>query len=76
MTPSEANVVKIVESGAELRANQRVGGRVELTRHAVGLEAVDASSDVVYIVSPAGHNGVPFDRSARDVGSRETFLES
>ena len=42
VSASDADVVQVVESHAELRADQWVGRGVQLTGHAVGLEAVDA----------------------------------
>ena len=62
----DANVIQIVEASAELRADQRIGGRVKLSSHAVGLEAEDASSHIVDVVSPTGHDWVPINGGARD----------
>ena len=66
MATGKTNVVQIVETSAELRTDQRIGGRVELTSHAVWLEAEDTGGDVVDIVPPAGHDGVPLNAGARD----------
>ena len=61
MSASQANVVKVVESNAELGANQGIGGRVELSSHTVGLEAIDTSGHIIHVVSPSGDNGVALD---------------
>jgi hypothetical protein len=61
VSASQTDVIQIVESEAELWADQRVSRWVEFTRYAVGLEAKDASSDEVNIVSPPCHNWVAFD---------------
>lgn len=68
MSTCQTNVVEIIKSHAKLRTNQRVGGRVKLSSHAIGLETIDASCNEVDIVSPTGHNGVTLDGSARDSG--------
>lgn len=68
----QTDVVQVVEAGAELRADERVGGRVKLTRHAVGLEAENTSGDVVDIVSPPSNNRVPFDGVARNARTCQT----
>lgn len=65
---SQADVVEIIKADAELRADQRVGGRVELASHAVWLEAVDAGSHVVDVVSPAGDHRVALDGFAGYAG--------
>jgi hypothetical protein len=61
VSASETDVVEVIEADTELRANQWVGGRVELTGHAVWLETIDTSSHVVNVVSPAGDHGVSLD---------------
>ena len=76
MTAGQTNVVQIVEAGAELRADQRVCGRVQLTSYAVRLEAEDASGDIVDIVSPAGNNRVALDRFAGNAGTRQACFET
>ena len=76
MATSQTDVIQIVEARAELRANERVGRRVKLTSDTVGLEAIDASSDIVDVVSPSGDDGVALDTVARDAGRCETTLET
>ena len=76
MATGQTDVVQIIEASAELWANERVGRRVELSCNAVGLEAVDASGDIVDVISPACHDRVPFNAIARDPGCSETFLEA
>ena len=76
VAPSQANVVQIVEASAELRADERVGRRVEFTSYAVGLEAEDASSDVIDIVPPACHNRVALDGVAGDASRSQACLKS
>lgn len=66
MSASQANVVKIVESNAELGANQGIGGRIKLSSHTVGLEAIDTSGHIIHVVSPSGDNGVALDCFAWD----------
>ena len=76
MASSQANVVEIVESGAELGANQGVSGRVKLSSHTVGLEAVNASCDVVHVVSPTSNDGVSLDGLAWNSCRGKTFFKS
>ena len=68
MSSGQSNVVQVVKARAELRANERVCRRVQLTRDAVGLEAEDARGHVVYVVAPPGNDRVPLDRGARNSG--------
>jgi hypothetical protein len=58
MTASQTNVIEVIKADTELGADERVGGRVELTSDAVGLEAIDTSSDIVNVVSPSRDNWV------------------
>ena len=64
MSAGKTNIIEIIESGTELWADERVGGRIKLTSDTVGLEAEDTSSDVVHIVSQSSDNGVSFDGGA------------
>lgn len=64
MTTCETNVIEIVESHTELRTDQGIGGRVKLSSDAIWLETEDSSSYIVYIVTPASHHWVPFNRMA------------
>lgn len=66
VSPRDANVVQVVEASAKLRTNQRICWWVQLTRHAVGLEAENARGDIIYIVAPTSHHRIPFNRGARD----------
>jgi hypothetical protein len=68
VSSSETNVVEIIEADTELRANEWVSGRVEFTSNAVGLEAIDTSSHVIYVVSPASNHGVSLDGLTWDSG--------
>jgi hypothetical protein len=58
MTASQTNVIEVIEADTELGADQRVGGRVKLASDAVGLEAINTSSDIVNIVSPSSDNWI------------------
>ena len=66
MATSDTNIVKIIESNAELGADEGIGGRVKLSSHAVGLEAIDTSGHIVHVVSPSGDDGVALDGLAWD----------
>tara|TARA_B110000285_G_C15121395_1_gene617384 strand:+ start:2127 stop:2447 length:321 start_codon:yes stop_codon:yes gene_type:complete len=72
----DTNVIQIVESSAELRADQRIGWWIKLTSHAIWLEAEDTSGHKVHIVSPSGDDWVSVDGCARNSGGGETLLES
>ena len=76
MAAGDADVIQVVESRAELRADQGVGWGVELASDAVGLEAEDASSHEVNVISPAGYNGVAIDCGAGDTCGSQTLLKS
>ena len=76
MASSQANVVEIVESCAELGANQRICGRVKLSRHTVWLEAVNASCDIVHVVSPTSNDGVSLNRLAWNSCRGKAFFKS
>lgn len=62
----EPDVVEVVEAHAELRAAERVRGRVQLARHALRLEAEDAGGYEVHVGPPARHRRLPVDRRHRD----------
>jgi hypothetical protein len=66
MSASQTNVVKIIESNAELGADEGIGGRVELSSDAVGLEAIDTSGHIVHVIPPPGYNWVALDGLAWD----------
>jgi hypothetical protein len=66
MSAGQTNIVKIIESNAELGADEGIGGRVKLSSHAVGLEAIDTSGHIVHVVSPSGDDGVALDGLAWD----------
>ena len=68
MATSQTDVVQIIEAGTELRANEGVCRRVELSCDTVGLKAVDTSSDIVDVISPTCHDRVPFNAIAWDPG--------
>jgi len=61
MSASDSNVVKIVEPGTELWANEWIGWWVELSGDTVWLETEDTSSDKVDIVSPSGDDWISLD---------------
>jgi len=71
----DADVVEVVEAYAELRADQRVRGGLELARDNVGLEAVDAGLHEVDVIAPARHDGVALDGRARDARGGQRALE-
>ena len=58
MSTSQANVIQIVKPETELRTNQRVGRRVKLACHAVGLKAKDAGSNKINVITPPSDNWV------------------
>ena len=76
MSSSDANVVKIVESCAELWANQRVSWWVQLTGHAVRLEAENSCGNEIYVISPSSDDGVSVDRFAGNSSGGKALLET
>lgn len=75
MSSGQPNIVQVVESDTKLGANERVGGRGHLARHAVGLEAVDPGLDEVHVVPPSGNHGISVDCFAGDSLRCEGLLE-
>jgi hypothetical protein len=61
MTTCDTDVVQVIESHAELGADKWIGGRIEFSSDAVGLEAEDTSSHIVNIISPTSHHRVSLD---------------
>lgn len=61
VSAGEADVVEVVESHAELWADQGVGWGVQLARYAVWLEAENTGCHVINVVSPAGDHWIPLD---------------
>ena len=75
MSSSESDVIEIVESEAELRADERVGWRLELSGDTVGLETEDAGSNVVNIIPPTSDDRVSIYFCAWNSGFCESSLE-
>jgi len=71
---SQTNIVQVVETSAELGANQGVRWGFKLASDTVGLEAEDSCSDKVDIIAPSCNDGVPFNGGAGHTCSRETLL--
>ena len=76
VTTGDTDVIEIVETDAELRANERVSRGVELTSHAVRLEAVNTGLDIIDIISPTSDDGVTLDSSAGNTSRGKRTLES
>jgi hypothetical protein len=76
VTAGDTDVVQIVETNAELRANKGVSRGLKLTSDAVRLEAVDTGLDIVNIVSPTSNDGVTLDSGGRDTSRGKGTLES
>lgn len=74
MSSGDPDIIQVVKSNAELRADQRVGRWVQLTGDAVRLEAVDTCCNEVDIVSPPGYNWISIDSSARHSSTCEAFF--
>jgi hypothetical protein len=69
MSSSQSNVIQIIESKTELRANERICWRIHLTSYAIGLETEDTCSYVIDIVSPTSNYGVAINFFARNSSS-------
>ena len=76
MSSSDTNIVQIIESSTELRADQWVGWWIKLTSNAIRLETENTSSHEVNIVSPSGDDWISLDGSAWNSSSGETLFES
>jgi hypothetical protein len=76
MTSSHTNVIQIIETYAELGADQRVSRRIEFTSHTVRLETENTSSYVIYIISPSNNHRVSLNSSARDFLTAEAIPEA
>ena len=76
MSSCKPDIIKIVETNTELRADKWVRRRVELSCNAIRLEAVNTSCNKIYIISPSGDNGVSFNGNAGNASVCEGFLES
>ena len=76
VSSSKTDVIQIIESQAELGADQRVGRRIQLASHAVRLEAEDACCHEVNIITPASDHWVALNRSARNPGTRQRCLKT
>ena len=71
----EPNIIEVLKSDAELRAYQRVGWGLHLTRDAVRLKAVDARCYIINVVAPSDNSGVGLDRVARHSRFGERFFK-
>jgi hypothetical protein len=75
VTACHSNVVEIVETDAELGANQRVGWRIHFSSHTVGLETENACSNIINIVPPTGYHGVSVDLSTGNSSTGQRSFE-
>lgn len=64
MSSSKPDVVKIIESQAELGADKWVSRWVKFTSDTVGLEAENTSGNKVNIIPPSGDHWVALDGCA------------
>lgn len=71
VAPRQADGVEVVEAQAELRADERVGRRIQLARHTVGLEAENASCHKVDVVAPPCNHRVAVNSRMRNGSSFE-----
>ena len=76
MSSGYTNIIKIIKSHRELRADKRVSGRIKLSSDTVWLETVNSCGNKVDIISPSGNNRVSLDSSARDSSRGEAVLET
>ena len=76
MSSSDTNVVQVIESCAELWANQRICWWVKFTSDAVWLEAENTCSTEVDIISPTSDNGISLNCGTWDFISGETLFKS
>lgn len=58
MSTGQSNVVQIVESKTELRADQRICRWIHLSCDAIRLEAKDSCSYIINIISPTSYNRI------------------
>ena len=76
MTSGDSDVIEIIESDTELGANQRIGWSIHFAGNTVRLETINAGCCEFNIISPAGHNRISLDLSARDLGGRQALREA
>ena len=76
MSPSQTDVVKVVEPGTELGLDQRIGRRVEFASNTIWLETINASGCEVNIISPSGNNRVSGNRSAGNSGRSKAAFKA
>ena len=76
MSSGNTNIIQIIKSSTELRADQWVGWWVKFTSDAIWLETENTSSNEVNIVSPSSNDWISLDGCAWNSSSGETLLES
>jgi hypothetical protein len=76
MSTSDTNIVKIIKSCTELRADQWVGWWIKLSCNTIWLEAENTCSNVINIISPSSDYWISVDRCARDSCGGEALLET
>jgi hypothetical protein len=67
----QPDVIEIVESDRELRADQWIGRRLQFSGDTIRLETVDACSHVIDIIAPSRDHWVPFDCMAWNPCTRQ-----
>lgn len=75
MPSSESNIVEVVKPEAELRADEGVGRRIHFSSDAVGLEAKNARSNIVHVISPTCYHRVSINFGAGNSCSRQGAFE-
>jgi len=76
MSSGYTNIVQIVKSSAELRADQWIGWWIKFTSDAIWLEAENTCSNKVHIVSPSSNDWISFNGVTWNSSCCETLLES
>ena len=76
MSPSDTNVIKIIESHTELWTNQRVSRRIKLSCNTVWLKAEYTCSSELNIISPSSNDWISINCLTRNPSCCKTLLES
>ena len=76
MSTRESDVVKVVESQAKLRANERVGWWFKFTCYAIRLETKNACCYIIHVISPASNHWIAIYCCTRNSCGCQGFLEA
>lgn len=76
MSTSQPYVIQIIKPNTKLRTNKRISRWLQFPCDTVGLETIDTSCHIVYILPPSCYCWIPFNCSTRNSCWCKWFLKA